>query len=297
MKTICDEIREKKALVADGGWGTLLMAAGMRPGECPELWNVSHPDVVRGIGEQYIAAGSDLISTNSFGGSRCKLMQFGLEERANELNEAAAALSRQAAGPDKHVIASIGPTGKFLITGEISEEELYETFKEQALALERGGADACIIETFSAVDEAVTAVRATKQNTSLEIICSFTYASVTDGAPRTMMGATPAEMAQAVLAAGADILGANCSFGSEEMLAVVQALHAAAPAVPILVNPNAGQPVQTDAGVVYPETPEYMAGFAARFFEAGASIIGGCCGTNPGHIRAIRTAVSHCIIR
>lgn len=296
MKTICEEIREKKALVADGGWGTLLIVAGMQPGECPEVWNVSHPEVVRGIGEQYIAAGSDLISTNSFGGSRCKLAQYGLGERTHELNEAAAALSRQAAGPDKHVIASIGPTGKFLITGEISEEDVYEAFKEQAQALERGGADACIIETFAAIDEAAVAVRAAKQNTSLEIICSFTYANVVDGTPRTMMGATPADMAHAMIEAGADILGANCSFGSDEMLEVVKALHAAAPGTPILVNPNAGQPIQSDAGIVYPETPEYMAGFTARFFEAGASIIGGCCGTNPSHIRAIRAAVNQCTI-
>ncbi len=295
MKTICEELRERKALVADGGWGTLLMAAGMQAGECPELWNVSHPEVVRGIGEQYIAAGSDLISTNSFGGTRCKLGQYGLGGRVGELNEAAAALSRQAAGPDRHVIASIGPTGKFLITGEIAEDELFEAFKEQAQALERGGADACIIETFSAIDEAVVAVRAVKESTGLEIICSFTYASVVEGTPRTMMGASPADMAQAVLAAGADILGANCSFGSEDMLEVVKALRAANHGVPILVNPNAGQPVQTEGGVEYPETPEYMAGFARQFLSAGAGIVGGCCGTNPQHIRAIRSAVDGCL--
>ncbi len=291
MNTIREDLREKRFLVADGGWGTFLIAEGMQPGECPELWNVNRPEVVRRIGENYIAAGSDLISTNSFGGTRCKLEQHGLGERTAELNEAAAALSRQAAGADNHVIASIGPTGKFLITGEISEEDLYDAFKEQAQALERGGADACIIETFSAVDEAAVAVRAVAENTKLEIICSFTYASVVGGVPRTMMGATAADMAQATLEAGAHILGANCSFGSEEMLAVVQALHEAAPGTPILVNPNAGQPVQAETGIVYPESPEYMAGFARRFVEAGASILGGCCGTNPEHIRAIKAAL------
>lgn len=291
MNTIREDLRTKKCLVADGGWGTFLIAEGMQPGDCPELWNVKRPDVVRRIGENYVAAGSDLISTNSFGGTRCKLEQYGLGEQTAELNEAAAALSRQAAGDTVHVIASIGPTGKFLITGEISEEDLYEVFKEQAQALERGGADACIIETFSAIDEAAVAVRAVAENTKLEIICSFTYASVVGGVPRTMMGATAADMAQATLEAGAHILGANCSFGSEDMLAVVQALSAAAPDTPILVNPNAGQPVQTDTGVVYPESPDYMAGFTRRFVEAGANIIGGCCGTNPGHIRAIKEAL------
>jgi len=291
MNTICQEVRNKKVLVADGGWGTFLIAAGMQPGDCPELWNVERPEVVRGIAEAYLAAGSDLVSTNSFGGSRCKLAQYGLGDRTVELNEAAAALSREAAGPKGHVIASIGPTGKFLMTGEISEEELYETFKEQALALERGGADACIIETMSAVDEACVAVRAVKENTGLEILCSFTYASTVGGVPRTMMGVSPAEMAAATLEAGADILGVNCSFGSKEMVPVVEALRTAAPDTPILVNPNAGQPIQTEQGVAYPETPEYMAGFTPVFISAGANIIGGCCGTNPEHIRAIAAAV------
>jgi len=291
MKTICQEVGEKKVLVADGGWGTFLIAEGMQPGDCPELWNVERPEVVRGIAEEYFAAGSDLVSTNSFGGSRCKLAQYGLGDRAAELNAAAAALSRRAAGRNGHVIASIGPTGKFLLTGEISEEELYEAFKEQALALERGGADACIIETMSAIDEACVAVRAVKENTGLEILCSFTYASTVGGVPRTMMGVSPAEMAAATLEAGADILGVNCSFGSKEMVPVVEALRTAAPDAPILVNPNAGQPIQTEQGIVYPETPEYMAGFTPVFIAAGANIIGGCCGTNPDHIRAIAGAV------
>ncbi len=292
MVSITETLREKKVLVADGGWGTLLIAAGMQAGECPELWNVDHPDVVRRIAEDYINAGSDIISTNSFGGTRCKLDAFGLGDRAAELNEAAARLSREAAGPDMHVLASIGPSGKFLITGEISEDALYEAFKEQAQALERGGADACIVETFSAIDEACTAIRAVKENTALEIICSFTYASTAGGTPRTMMGVTPAEMAAACLEAGADGLGANCSFGSEDMVAVVRALREAAPEAPILVNPNAGQPVQSENGIVYPETPEFMAGFVPRLIEAGANIVGGCCGTTPEHICAIRAEVN-----
>lgn len=295
MSTICETLREKKCLVADGGWGTLLIAAGMQPGECPELWNVTHPDAVREIAAGYIEAGSDIISTNSFGGTRCKLEAYGLGARAAELNEAAARISRDAAGPDRHVLASIGPSGKFLITGEISEDELYDAFKEQAVALARGGADACIIETFSAIDEACVAIRAAKENTALEIVCSFTYASTAGGTPRTMMGTTPAEMAEACLAAGADGLGANCSFGSEEMVLVVRALREAAPEVPILVNPNAGQPQQSEDGIVYPETPTFMAGVVPQLIAAGAAIVGGCCGTTPAHIRAMREAVNRAL--
>jgi len=291
MNTIAQDLRDKHVLVADGGWGTFLIAEGLGPGDCPELWNTEHAEVVRTIAQNYVEAGADVITTNSFGGSRCKLEQYGLGDRAAELNEAAAALSREAAGDRVHVIASIGPTGKFLITGEVTEEALYEAFKEQAMALERGGADACVVETMSALDEAVIAVRAAKENTKLEIISSFTYASQAGGAYRTMMGVTPAQMAAACLDAGATILGSNCGLGSAEMVGVIRALHEAAPGVPLLVNPNAGQPVHTDAGDTYPETPEIMAGFTPTFIEAGATIIGGCCGTHPGHIRAIAAAV------
>jgi 5-methyltetrahydrofolate--homocysteine methyltransferase len=291
MGAILEDLRTKRALVADGGWGTFLIAEGMQPGECPELWNVNRPDFVRRIAEMYVEAGSDLVSTNSFGGTRVKLDQHGVGDRAVELNEAAAALTRQAVGPNGHVLASIGPTGKFLITGEIEEETMYDAFKEQAMALERGGADACIVETMAALDEACVAIRAVKENTKLEIVCSFTYSANVGGVHRTMMGVSTAEMAAGVLEAGAQVIGVNCGFGSGEMVAIVRELRAAAPDAPILVNANAGQPVQTDNGIVYPETPEFMAANVPALLEAGASIIGGCCGTNPDHIRAIREAI------
>jgi 5-methyltetrahydrofolate--homocysteine methyltransferase len=288
MNSIREDLKKKGVLISDGGWGTLLMASGMKAGQCPELWNVEHPEVVRDIAARYVAAGSEIITTNSFGGSRLKLAAYGLADRTTELNRAAAALSREAAGETVHVAASIGPTGKILMMGDISEDELYGVFREQALALEAGGADACCIETMSAIDEAVLAVRAVKENTGLEIICSFTYHSNAGGAYRTMMGASPAEMAAALLEAGADILGTNCSHGSEQMVGIVRALHEAAPDTPVLVHPNAGLPVLTDAGETYPETPEFMAGCVPALLDAGASIIGGCCGTSPDHIRAIR---------
>lgn len=288
MNTILDDLKVRGTLISDGGWGTLLMVAGLKPGECPERWNIDHPDVVRGIAERYVAAGSEIITTNSFGGSRIKLAAYGLEGQAVELNRAAARLSREAAGDTVHVAASIGPTGKILMMGDISEDELYDVFREQAVALEEGGADACCIETMSAIDEAVIATRAARENTGLEIICSFTYQGNAGGVYRTMMGASPAEMAAALLEAGADILGTNCSQGSEQMVGIVRAIREAAPDTPVLVHPNAGMPVLTDAGETYPETPEYMAGCVPALLDAGASIIGGCCGTSPDHIRAIR---------
>lgn len=292
MKSISDKIRERGILVSDGAWGTLLMAQGLTAGECPERWNVDHPDAVRSIAARYVAAGSDIVTTNSFGGSRIKLASFGLAERMAELNRAAARLSRDAAGDEVNVAASIGPTGKLLMMGDISEAELADVFSAQARALEEGGADACIIETFSAIDEAVVAVRAVKASTSLEVICSFTYDSCSDGVYHTMMGASPADMAAALVEAGADILGTNCSQGSEPMIGVVRALREAAPNTPILVHPNAGLPVLTAEGESYPETPDFMSGCVPAMISAGANIIGGCCGTSPDHIRAIRAAIA-----
>lgn len=291
MNTIKEKIAARGVLVSDGAWGTYLIANGLGPGECPELWNVDHPDVVRGIARDYVDAGSDLITTNSFGGSSVKLGAYGLADRAPELNRAAARLSREAAGDTVSVAASVGPTGKILMMGDITEEELSNVFAEQAKALEDGGADAIMVETMSAIDEAVIAVQAAKAHTQCEVICSFTYSAETPEAFRTMMGASPADMAAALLDAGADILGTNCSQGSDAMVRVVAALRAAAPDTPIMVQPNAGLPELVGGKEHYPETPDIMSGFVKALINAGANIIGGCCGTTPDHIRAIRAAL------
>jgi 5-methyltetrahydrofolate--homocysteine methyltransferase len=268
----------------------MLFAAGLGVGECPETWNLSHPDVVRGIAARYVEAGAQVVSTNSFGASRLMLGRHGHAQDTVALNEAAASLSREAVG-DGHVCASMGPSGKFLMMGDTTEDELYTTFKEQAMALERGGADACCIETMADLDEARIAVRAAKENTDLEIVCSFTF-NAAGGAYHTMMGVTPEQMVEVLLEAGADILGCNCTLGPAEMLGLVGALHAAAPGTPILVHPNAGQPLHGEEGITYPETPESFARYVPDLVAAGAKIIGGCCGTTPEHIRAIAAALA-----
>lgn len=291
MLRIAEQIKNGRVLVSDGAWGTFLQQKGLAPGECPELWCVTRRTDVLDIPRRYLAAGADMVKTNSFGGTRFKLETFGLAGRAAELNRAAAAISREAAGPDRHVLGSMGPTGKMLLMGDVTEKELSDAFRDQALALEEGGADAACLETFSALDEAGLAIRAVKANTRLEVVCTFTFELTLQSDYRTMMGVSPAEMAKACLAAGADIIGTNCGNGFTRMIDIVREIRAAAPQAPILVHANAGRPVNRNGADVFPDTPETMAAQVPTLIAAGANIIGGCCGTTPAHIAAIARAI------
>jgi 5-methyltetrahydrofolate--homocysteine methyltransferase len=287
---ILDELKQNKVLLSDGAWGTFLHEKGMTPGECPELWNVTHREEVKDIAESYIRAGSDIIETNSFGGSRLKLSQYGLGERTSEINESAAIISREAAG-NRHVAGSIGPSGKMLIMGDVTEEELYDSFREQAIALEKGGADIIIIETMSALDEASLAVKAARENTNCTVIITMTFSRDPQGRFFTMMGISPAEMVISMKQAGAHIIGSNCGNGIRDMIEVVHEIRATDDKIPVMIQSNAGTPEFIDGKTVFHESPEMMASYIPQLLEAGVNIIGGCCGTTPEHIKKIAEAL------
>ena len=284
-------MKGRRILVSDGAWGTFLQEMGLKSGECPEMWNLEHPEQVRDIARRYSHVGSDMVETNSFGGNSIKLQLYGLSERTEEINESAARLSRAGAGDERWVVASVGPTGKMLVMGETSENELLDAFKQQSVALARGGADAICIETMSAIDEAALAVQAARDCTECEVICTFTFDRTVRGDYRTMMGVSPADAAKSSVEAGAHIVGANCGNGFAGMIDIVEEIRAASVEVPVLVHANAGIPQNVGGKIVYPETPGQMADLVPDLIKAGANVIGGCCGTTPDHIRAIREAV------
>jgi 5-methyltetrahydrofolate--homocysteine methyltransferase len=287
---ILDEIKNR-VLLSDGAWGTFLQAKGLTPGECPELWNITHRNEVLDIAKSYIRAGSDIIETNSFGGSIIKLSQYGLGDRIAEINKEASAISREAAGNDKYVAGSVGPTGKMILMGDVTEAELYDAFAEQSIALEKGGADIIIIETMTALDESALAVRAARENTKCTVILTMTFSATPRGEYRTMMGASPEELVNVAKAEGAHIVGSNCGNGVAGMIGIVKEIRGCDPEIPIMIQANAGIPELIDGKTVFRESPQHMASYVDELVKAGANIIGGCCGTTPEHIEAMGAAI------
>jgi methionine synthase I (cobalamin-dependent) len=282
------ELIRSGPVLTDGAWGTQMQARGLPIGGCPDAWNLTHPDRVAEVAAAYVAAGSRVILTNTFGANRLTLSRHALAEQAAQINRRGAQISRQAAGDRAHVFGSIGPSGRMLATGEVTASELQSAFEEQAQALREGGAEGLVVETMSDLDEARIAVAAAK-TAGLPVIASMTFGAGKQG-DRTIMGVTPERAAAALAAAGADALGTNCGIGPEAMLPLCARLRAASD-LPVWVKPNAGLPVIEDGRAVYQTTPEAFADIARQFIGAGANFIGGCCGTSPEFIAALAESV------
>jgi 5-methyltetrahydrofolate--homocysteine methyltransferase len=281
-------LRERN-LVLDGAMGSELLARGFSTRECPELWNVSNPDIVADIHRGYFAAGSDVVHTNTFGGSRPKLAAYHCQERTQELNEAGARLAvavRDEVAPGRFVAGDVGSAGRLLKPmGDMDPRELEEVFAEQVEALARGGVDLVSIETMFDLEEARLAVKATREVSRLPVSASMTFNRTPKGY-RTMMGVTPQQAVETLLAEGADVVGTNCTLTAFDMIELVGDLRRATDG-PLLAEPNAGQPRLQDGHTVYEESAEHFAEGAVEIVAQGADLIGGCCGTDATFIATL----------
>ena len=284
MSDFIQQLIQSGPVVTDGAWGTELQALGLPIGECPDSWNLTHPEKVEIVPKAYVDAGSRVILTNTFGANRIRLAEFGMADNTVAINKAGAQISRQAAGDKALVFASIGPTGKMLMMGQVTEEELRAAFTEQAQALADGGAHGLVIETMSDPDEARIAIQSAK-TTGLPIVGCMTFDTGKER-DRTMMGTTPEQSAQCLTDAGADVIGANCGQGIEGYIKICRRLHAAS-GKPIWIKANAGLPEMKDGKVIYRTTPQDFVSLVPQLIEAGANFIGGCCGTSPEFIRLV----------
>ncbi|MDX9755519.1 MAG: homocysteine S-methyltransferase family protein [bacterium] len=288
MNSLIQHLLESGPITTDGAWGTQLQALGMPIGECPDAWNLTEPDRVEMVARSYVQAGSQIILTNTFGASRVRLAEFGLADQVAEINRAGAEISRRAAGDLAQVFASIGPTGKMLMMGQVTEDELRAAFAEQAQALAEGGSQGLVIETMSDPAEAKIAVAAAK-TTGLPVVGCMTFDTGKEK-DRTMMGTTPEQAADALAQAGADVIGTNCGQGVEGFVRICQRLRAQT-GLPLWIKANAGLPEMKDGKIVYNTTPDQFATFVQALLDAGANFIGGCCGTSPAFIQAIREKI------
>jgi 5-methyltetrahydrofolate--homocysteine methyltransferase len=290
QSALLDRLVGGSTLISDGATGTYLQTHGLEPGGCPEEFNASHPEIVRQMAKSYFDAGSDMVLTNSFGANEFMLKKYGHGDRVIELNRLAAEHARSAAPPGGLVAGSVGPSGEFLEPlGEVTEAAMLDAFTEQVTALADGGADAIIIETMTALEEATLAIRAVKENTDLPVIATMTF----DKGPRgffTMMGVQPERAAIELQKAGADVTGANCGNGIDNMVEIARIMRGATDGY-MLVHSNAGIPAIRKGQIVYSETPDYMAERFKVLADLGINILGGCCGTTPSHISALSQIV------
>lgn len=287
--TIEEALKGGVPLLADGATGTMLQAVGLAPGEAPERWTLENPDAIAHLAQLYIGAGSDIVYTNTFGADRIRMNLCGLGEQIETLNLRAADLVRKAAataGRNVHVAGSIGPTGEMMEPyGDLSPDTARAAFAEQAKALASAGVDLFVCETFSDLDELLLCLETVLEHAGGKPV--FTSMAFGESG-RTMMGVTPEQAVNRLSAAGAAGVGGNCSVGPDALAAVIGAMKQANADIPLLAKPNAGMPQLMNGKTIYLATPEDLADFASRMMELGVAIVGGCCGTTPDHLRAMR---------
>lgn len=291
MADFIERLQKGEILIADGATGTNLQKMGLAPGQPPEAWVLEQPEKILSLAERFVDAGADIILTCTFGGTRLRLRESPLAERVAEINRRAAELARKAASKRTGVLVggSLGPTGLLMKPyGPATPEEVAASYEEQAKALTEAGADLLVIETMFALEEAQAALEGARRVSSLPIVVSFSY----DRGVRTMMGVKPAQVAAKFPPLGANVIGANCGTTLENMETIIKEYRAAAPEAILWAKPNAGLPeMGEDNQAVYKVTPEEMGAFAKKYVEAGARIVGGCCGSTPEHVAGIARAV------
>jgi 5-methyltetrahydrofolate--homocysteine methyltransferase len=292
MNKFLERLNSGEILVADGATGSNLQKMGLKPGKPPEDLVIDNPDTIFKLASSFVEAGSDIILTCTFGGTRMRMKDSKYQERAPEVNLRAAEIARKAASARDGVLVagSMGPVGALIKPyGPLEAEEVRATFAEQAKALAEGGVDLLLIETMFSFEEATAAFEGARSVTDLPIVVSFSY----DRGTRTMMGVKPKDVIKRYSEMGAALVGANCGTTLENMEAVVKEYAATKPNFPLWVKPNAGVPhmdIETEQGV-YDMTPEDIANYALKYVELGAKVVGGCCGNTPEHIAAIAKAV------
>jgi 5-methyltetrahydrofolate--homocysteine methyltransferase len=288
MHELISKLMKEGTTVTDGAWGTELMIRGLKKRECPEFWNLEHPDRVEEIPGLYVEAGSQIVLTNTFGANRFILEKHGLADKVKEINAAGVKISKKAAGDKAVVFASLGPSGKLIIMKQVSADELEDAFTEQAEAMAEAGADAIVIETMIDISEALAAILAAKK-TGLPVVANMVFDSGIDK-DRTMMGNPPEEVVEKFAAAGVDVIGSNCGKGIEGFVPICQRMRAVTD-LPLWIKANAGMPEIIKGETVYHTTPDQFAAFVPELINAGANFIGGCCGTNPDFIAAVKAKI------
>jgi 5-methyltetrahydrofolate--homocysteine methyltransferase len=291
MKGLLERIKSGEVLVGDGAMGTMLMARGLKPGDPPESLNLTHPEIVAEIARLYLDAGADIIQTNTFGGSPLKLSFYSLKNKTEEINRNGVRAARKAVGAHAYISGSCGPTGKLLKPyGDVDADEMYQAFRRQIQTLIAEGIDMLCIETMTDIQEITLAIKAARDSAQhIPIAATMTF----DPTPRgfyTIMGVGIPDAAKDLENAGADIIGSNCGNGIENMVKIAQEFKNCTN-LPLIIQSNAGLPKTRRGITMYPETPEFMAQGVKKLLSLGVSIIGGCCGTTPEHIRAFRATI------